>query len=183
MLPANIEKSMNWENVGIAIAALIIFLFNEWKRERDKKKEKENNNKAKEEIKGVVRAEIKKANGVPFSFIQNMPLPTWCKDVDGRMIWINEEYTKQWGIKSTEYEGNFDSEIWGTEIAKEYRKNDLEVIISKATIRTVEPVPENPRDPNTPIVDWHIWKFPVFDDYKNVIAVGGVAKRVIDNND
>jgi hypothetical protein len=44
-------------------------------------------------------------------------------------------------------------------------------------------VPENPRDPNTPIVDWHIWKFPVFDDYKNVIAVGGVAKRVVDNND
>lgn len=163
---------MNWENIGISIGALAIFLYNEW----DKRKKLEKNTR---EIKGVVRSEVKKANGVPFSFIQNNPLPCWCKDVDGTMIWINEEYTKQWGIKPTEYEGKTDIDMWGETVGDQYRKNDLEVIISKTSIKTIEMVPKNPLDPSKDLEEWHIWKFPVLNEEGAIIAVGGIAKKVM----
>lgn len=170
---------MAWENIGIAIAAFVIFLYNEYKRKKEKKGEKEKAEKAREEIKGVVRSEIKKANGVPFAFVQNSPLPMWCKDTDGRMIWINETYTMTWGIKSVEYEGRLDADIWGEEIAKSFRLNDLTVIMEKTTLYTRESVPKDRRKPQENIEDWHIWEFPVFDSEKKVIAVGGIAKKVI----
>lgn len=64
-----------------------------------------------------------------------MPVPSWCKDTDGVMIWINEEYTRVFGIKSTQYEGKTDVEVWGKEIGRQFRINDLEVIIPNHRIR------------------------------------------------
>lgn len=56
---------MAWENIGIAIAAFVIFLYNEYKRKKEKKGEKEKAEKAREEIKGVVRSEIKRQTVYP----------------------------------------------------------------------------------------------------------------------
>lgn len=127
------------------------------------------------QLKDHMEAQVKKANGVPFAFIENLPVPAWCKGPDGKMLWINYEYSQQWGIRPNDYEGKFDYDVWGAEVAAHFREHDLRVIHDRVTLATTEHVPDRINDPTSPTRKWMIRKFPVFNSKAEVIAVGGIA--------
>lgn len=56
------------------------------------------------------------------------PLPMWLKDTSGRMLSLNKQCEESFlfplGKKASDYIGKSDSEVWGEEIAKEYRIHD-----------------------------------------------------------
>lgn len=145
---------------------------------RNKQDSSDDTRRAIEELKEHTRVQVGRANGVPWSFIENCPLPTWCKDVNGTMVWINNEYEQQWGIKSSLYEGRTDYDVWPPDVAAHFRRHDQLVIAQKRTLLTVEEVPDNVRDPDGTRRKWRIWKFPVLNNQGEVVAVGGIAAIV-----
>lgn len=126
-------------------------------------------------VKDHLEAQVRKANGVPFAFIDNMPVPAWCKGIDGKMLWINFEYSQQWGIRPRDYEGRYDYDIWPAEIANAFRDHDVRVQTDRVTMATTEEIPETPNQPNSPMRTWNVRKFPVFNTNNDVIAIGGIA--------
>lgn len=59
---------------------------------------------------------------------QDLPLPQWLKDTDGKMLSLNKAYEDMFlrpmGKTSKDYIGKTDEDIWGKEIADRFRKND-----------------------------------------------------------
>lgn len=127
------------------------------------------------QLKDHMEAQVRKANGVPFAFIENLPDPAWCKGIDGKMLWINYEYSQQWGIRPSDYEGKFDYDIWPADTVNHFREHDLRVVHDRVTLATTELVPDRIKDPRSPKRKWLVRKFPVFNSKNEVIAVGGIA--------
>lgn len=164
-----------WVAAGTIIGAALATYAAHRRARLEQKRETE---RVVKELKQHTSTQVKRANGVPWSFIENCPLPTWCKDVNGTMVWINNEYEQQWGIKSSMYEGRTDFDVWPADIAAAFRRHDQLVIAQKHTLVTVEAVPDRLNDPNSPRREWRIWKFPVVNNTGDVVAVGGIAAIV-----
>lgn len=137
--------------------------------------------KQSDQLKGHMEAQVRKANGVPFAFIENLPVPAWCKSVDGRMLWINYEYSQQWGLRPSDCEGKFDSDVWPAEVAQKFREHDLRVIHDRVTLATTEMIPEQPLNAFAARRLWNVRKFPVINSSNQVVAVGGLAWLPTDN--
>lgn len=103
-----------------------------------------------------------------------LPVPTWLKDTDGRMLAYNKAYEDAFlccaGRNASEYIGKTDSEFWGEEIGDAYLINDQEVISGKVIWEGRESV----LMPDQSIRQYRIIKFPrMLGD--TVIGVGGMA--------
>lgn len=60
----------------------------------------------------------------------DLPFPYWLKDMQGKMIYINSEYEKKFRLRSIDYVGKNDADIWGDEVAERFKANDRIVIES-----------------------------------------------------
>ena len=129
-----------------------------------------------------VDRQMAKAFGVPWAFVENLPLPCWQKDINGTMLWINNEYEQQWGIKSSMYEGRTDYDIWPNHIASRFRQHDQLVVAQRRVLLTIEMVPDKINDTEAPIREWKIWKFPIINETGDVVGVGGVAAIGVDGD-
>lgn len=55
--------------------------------------------------------------------------PTWLKSADQRrMLYINPQYTREFGITYDTYGGHSDGELWADEVAAVFCENDLQVL-------------------------------------------------------
>ena len=61
---------------------------------------------------------------------QDLPLPQWLKDTDGKMLSLNKAYEDMFlrpmSKTSQDYIGKTDEDVWGPEIAAKFRQNDQE---------------------------------------------------------
>lgn len=64
------------------------------------------------------------------AILDNIPDMAWLKDLNSRYIAVNEQFLKTCGRTMEEIIGKTDYDIWQTEYADRYRKDDLEVIAS-----------------------------------------------------
>jgi PAS domain-containing protein len=106
-----------------------------------------------------------------------MPGPAWMKDETSRMLFINEVYSREWGVSAFRYVGKFDHDIWPKEIADNFVKNDQEVIKCGCSIRTLELIPRRALEPiseDNEAVEWIVWKWPVVKDGK-IFGIAGAA--------
>lgn len=105
----------------------------------------------------------------------DIPLPTWLKDTNGKMIFLNKDYEDTFllprGYDIEDYLGKGDESVWEEPIAKVFMKHDKEVILNKKAQRFIEQVTIN---------DTNIWlevlKYPRMFNH-NVIGIGGIMIR------
>jgi len=105
----------------------------------------------------------------------SLPLPIWIKDLDGKMLYMNDYcinmVLKPLGMKFSDQVGKTDLEIWGKELADQYRKTDERIIRYKKPIESVEPVLTRAGD----VYYVDVIKFPrLFEGI--VVGVAGVIK-------
>lgn len=111
------------------------------------------------------------------AFPQYMPGPAWMKDVNSRMLLLNDAYTSEWSISRWRYVGKLDKDVWPEMIAEQFVENDQEVIKCECPIRTYEQVPKyalKPISAKNPLKWWVIWKWPVVKDNK-IFGLAGAA--------
>lgn len=62
------------------------------------------------------------------SFFEAMPFMAWCKDVDGKFLYVNQRYAEECGKSKAQIIGLTDFEVWPVELASTYREDDLKVM-------------------------------------------------------
>lgn len=102
----------------------------------------------------------------------DLPIPMWLKDENGKILSINGAYERIF-LNPRGYEKNdyvYDSDVWPAEIAEQFGKHDKQVLRDKTTWVGYEKVP----DKNDVIHEWMIIKFV---RYANgiVLGIGGIA--------
>ncbi|WIC41457.1 hypothetical protein MA9V1_193 [Chryseobacterium phage MA9V-1] len=58
----------------------------------------------------------------------DLPFPYWLKDMQHNMVYINAKYEKTFNVRSIDYVGKKDSDIWPVEIAEKFKANDQKMI-------------------------------------------------------
>ncbi len=107
------------------------------------------------------------------AILDNAPSVIFAKRIDGRYLFVNQEYTKLFGLDSSYLRDKTDFDIFPTEIAKRFRAMDEQVTRMRMPLHLEESVPVNDAPRHYLTV-----KFPMFDANGEVMAVGGVATDI-----
>lgn len=110
----------------------------------------------------------------------DLPFPQWLKDTNGIMLSLNTAYEdmflKPLGKTKHDYIGGTDEEVWGSEIARKFRENDINARQKKGYWIGIEPIWLKNSDISQ---RWRILKYTRY--VGNVcIGVAGIAIPVTD---
>lgn len=106
--------------------------------------------------------------------LENSPAVMYLKDPVGRYISANPRFCDLFQRRPNELVGKSDYEIFPTDAADLFRKNDLEVLESRATMNFQEAVPHLDGSSHTYISV----KFPVADSQGGVLAICGISTDI-----
>ncbi|MBC77746.1 MAG: hypothetical protein CME64_17200 [Halobacteriovoraceae bacterium] len=132
-----------------------------------------------EEIREVARKQLEEQKRFLSNTLDNMPAVVYAKDVEGKFIAINEVFRKLFKLTDEEVIGKTNHEVFPHEIAEAFRKNDLEIIKSKAVQESEELAIGSDGKRRA----YYSLKFPYFDDEGNVIATGGVSLDITEKKE
>jgi PAS domain S-box-containing protein len=104
------------------------------------------------------------------AFMNNSPAIAWMKDAQGRYVYLNKTYEEELGIRQEDRLGTTDFDIWPRDIAEEFRKSDLNVLVSGQMVHIIEEIPRK----DGIISYWFNIKFP-FRDASGNMFVGGIG--------
>ncbi|MCU0584421.1 MAG: PAS domain S-box protein, partial [Syntrophales bacterium] len=71
-------------------------------------------------------------------FMDNSPTIAWIKDAQGRHVYLSRTCEDRFRFRSGDWAGKTDAELWPSEIADRYRKNDLAVMEAGRPIEFTE---------------------------------------------
>jgi PAS domain S-box-containing protein len=106
-------------------------------------------------------------------FIARVPALIFGKDLEGRYLFVNEHYTRTFGIPASRMRGRTDVELFGRDAAQRFTANDREVVQRDEALEFEE---------QADLTDGkHIYisqKFPLYDAAGEVVAVCGISNEV-----
>ncbi|MGE5843965.1 MAG: PAS domain S-box protein, partial [Syntrophaceae bacterium] len=102
-------------------------------------------------------------------FMDNSPTIAWIKDEQGRHVYLSKTYEDRFGVRSENWIGKTDAELWPPEIAENFRKNDLAVLAAGHPIEFTEQTV----NPDGSHVHWLNSKFPFRAD--GILYVAGIG--------
>ncbi len=103
-------------------------------------------------------------------FMDHSPASAWMKDAQGHYIYMSEVYLEQIGIRLEDRLGKTDFDVYPSEIASQFRKNDLAALAAGHALEFTEDSITAEGEPCT----WLTYKFP-FQDTSGQIFVGGIG--------
>jgi len=104
------------------------------------------------------------------TFMNNSPVVAFMKDEEGRFVYANKPFEKQFNLSQSAVIGRTDFELWSEEIAVKLRENDQQVIATGEPTENLEIVPT----PDGSSQYWLSYKFPVSGTREQKL-IGGVA--------
>lgn len=94
--------------------------------------------------------------------------PCWLKAIDGRMLYLNPAYTREFGKTLADYGGNYDSSQWGEPTGLEFGGNDARALECGHEITVIEDVPGKDGE----VIPYKIKKWPVYLDGEAIGCAG-----------
>jgi PAS domain S-box-containing protein len=108
-------------------------------------------------------------------FIDNVPALVSLKDMEGRYIFINEAYRKNFGMSQADCEGKGTAALFPGAIAEDFASQERRVI------ETMAPVTQEHEVPHSDGMHIHLCtKFPVLDTQGKVASVGTISTDITD---
>ena len=107
------------------------------------------------------------------SIADHSPAVIGAKDLDGRYLYVNKEYSRLFNLPSDEFVGKSDSELFPVEIANKFREADINVQKSLRSIRAEEHVLVHGE-----IRKFMSLKFPIMDKLGHLYATGVIATDI-----
>jgi PAS domain S-box-containing protein len=118
---------------------------------------------------------IKESEARLQAFINNSPSAIFIKDLAGRYVFVNEQFTHLFGLDLESILFHTDTEIFPPDEAAQFQANDARALQSRVAIE-VEEVAHYTKGLHTSIV----CKFPLFDSSGRVTALGGIVTDITD---
>ena len=107
----------------------------------------------------------------------DIPLATWMKDTNGKMVFLNRIYEDMFlvpiGKSMDDYIGNTDYDIWSKEVADAFNTFDKEIMRTKKAKKRIEPLDAG----NGTLFYAEVLKYPRFTTNKRVIGISGIIMR------
>src|SRR6266404_245160 len=116
---------------------------------------------------------IKESEARLQAFINNSPSAIFIKDLAGRYVFVNKQFTHLFGLDLESILFHTDTEIFPPNEAVQFQANDARALESRAAIE-VEEVAHYTKGLHTSIV----CKFPLFDSSGRVTALGGIVTDI-----
>jgi len=104
------------------------------------------------------------------AFMNNNPAVAYMKDEEGGYVYVNKVFENCFNLKSSDWLGKTDFDIWPAEIALPLRENDIAVLTTDKSVEILETAPT----PDGCLRHWLSFKFP-FKDIFGQQFVGGVS--------
>jgi PAS domain S-box-containing protein len=104
------------------------------------------------------------------SLVESLPLNVFRKDLDGRLVYANQNYQHEIGLTWDQLCGKTDYDLFPTHLAEKYRRDDAAVLASRKVFEDVE----EHRQPNGETIYVQVLKSPVYDAHGNVVGIQGM---------
>ncbi|MBK3331784.1 PAS domain S-box protein [Persephonella atlantica] len=108
--------------------------------------------------------------------LDTTPDPIWIKDLNLKIIYVNQAFADLFGIKKEDIIGKSDIEVLPPEVAKECIYTDMKALEKKASSHSIEKV--KAKDGKEIIFD--VIKTPIYDKNEKIIAILGISRDITD---
>jgi diguanylate cyclase (GGDEF)-like protein/PAS domain S-box-containing protein len=109
------------------------------------------------------------------AFLSHIPAVIFVKDLEGRYLYVNDEFLRSFELEGSQILFRSDAEIFPDGQAGMFRGNDALVLESGSAMQ-FEETALYADGPHTSIVS----KFPIRDDNGEIVALGGIATDITD---
>ena len=121
------------------------------------------------------KKEIRRANGLYSSLVDNLPQSFFRKDLEGRCTFANRQYLTKMGKTLKDIIGKTDFDFFPEHLARKYREDDARVIQTGKTLDVVEAhLPPGKKD----VIYVRVVKSPVYDSDGRAVGVQGIFWEV-----
>lgn len=112
-------------------------------------------------------AELRESQERWTAFMMNSPTPTFLKDEQGKIVYVNPAFENTFGVTEADWAGKNDYDLWPPEMAAQFRKNDRAVLESGRPLVIEETVPLKGEEHF-----WLTYKFPFRDSQGHHFLAG-----------
>jgi diguanylate cyclase (GGDEF)-like protein/PAS domain S-box-containing protein len=106
--------------------------------------------------KAELAAKLEDSNNLFLAFMTNGPFASFMKDSEGRYVFYNAEVQRRFGIDEHAWIGHTDLELFGSEVAAQYREHDLAAIAGGVPVEGHESSVAQ----DGSVTQWKAFKFP-----------------------
>ncbi|NPA58312.1 MAG: EAL domain-containing protein [Aquificae bacterium] len=106
--------------------------------------------------------------------LDTTPDPIWIKDLNLRIIYVNQAFADIFGINKEEIIGKSDIEFLPPEVAKECIYSDMKALESKSSSHSIEKV----KTPDGKEVILDVIKTPIYNRTGKIIAILGISRDI-----
>jgi len=106
--------------------------------------------------------------------LDTTPDPIWIKDLNLRIIYVNQAFADIFGIKKEDIIGKSDIEVLPPEVAKECIYSDMKALESKTSSHSIEKV--KTADGREIVLD--VIKTPIYNRTGKIIAILGISRDI-----
>ena len=104
------------------------------------------------------------------SLVESLPLNVLRKDLEGRLVYANQNYQNEIGLPWEKLAGKTDYDLFPRHLAEKYRRDDAAVLASRKVFEDVE----EHRQANGETIYVQVLKSPVYDAHGSVVGIQGM---------
>jgi PAS domain S-box-containing protein len=120
------------------------------------------------------KKEIRRANALYSSLVDNLPQSFFRKDLEGRVTFGNRQYCSVIGKTLKDLIGKTDFDLFPEHLARKYREDDARVVQTGKTLDVIEAH----KPPGKDAIYVRVVKSPVFDSDQRAVGVQGIFWEV-----
>jgi len=108
------------------------------------------------------------------AFMEHSPAAAFIKDRQGHYLYVNEVCERFADLKTGEWLGLTDFDLWPEDVAKEHRDSDQAVLQGNYPLTSLVTIPS----PQGELTYWSVYKFPIIPNSLENALIGGMAVDV-----
>jgi two-component system, sensor histidine kinase and response regulator len=120
------------------------------------------------------KKEIRRSEGLYRALVDNLPQNFFRKDLEGRVVFANQQYCKTMGRTLKELLGKNDFDLFPEHLARKYREDDARVLQTGIALDVIEAH----KPPKKDIIYVRVVKTPVFDSDQRPVGIQAVFWEV-----
>ena len=122
----------------------------------------------------AAKKEIRRAEALYRTLVDNLPQNFFRKDLEGRVVFANQQYCKTLGRSLKELVGKTDFDLFPEKLARKYREDDARVLQTGVALDVIEAH----KPPGKDIIYVRVVKTPVLDSDLRAVGVQGIFWEV-----
>jgi PAS domain S-box-containing protein len=130
-------------------------------------------------MRGITRdvTDLRKGEHIQRAILDHLPNPVWMKDLDGRLLSVNQAWCEFVGVEREDAMGRLDEELFPPEVAAQFREEER-IVAETGQVHLQE---ETLTDRQGNILTYETFMAPLLDLTGRVTATIGIARNITEH--